>query len=90
MGWLMGLGPWLQVPVIVLLALPVCEVVGYGLLWVVDRRALGFDTMANPEELRRQDQQLPKAKRKYPQSRVTQVMWVLIALVIVAAVIGAL
>mgnify|MGYP007121587309 FL=1 len=46
--------------------------------------------MANPEELRKQDQKLPRQQRKYPQSRVTQVMWVLIALVIVAAVIGAL
>ncbi|WP_165603628.1 hypothetical protein [Corynebacterium sp. Marseille-P4321] len=46
--------------------------------------------MANPEELRKQDQRLPKQQRKYPQSRVTQVMWLLIALVIVAAVIGAL
>ena len=35
--------------------------------------------MANPEELRKQDQKLPKPQRKYPQSRVTQVMWVLIA-----------
>lgn len=46
--------------------------------------------MANPEELRKQDQKLPKPQRKYPQSRVTQVMWVLIALVIVAALAGAL
>ncbi|MCP1386854.1 hypothetical protein M5J20_01390 [Corynebacterium sp. TA-R-1] len=46
--------------------------------------------MANPEELRRRDQELPKAQRKYPRSRVTQVMWVLIALVIVAAIVGAL
>lgn len=46
--------------------------------------------MANPEELRKQDQQLPKPQRKYPQSRVTQVMWLLIGLVVVAAVIGAL
>lgn len=46
--------------------------------------------MANPEELRRQDQQLPKSKRKYPKSLVTQVMWVLIGFVIVAAIVGAL
>ncbi len=46
--------------------------------------------MANPEELRKQDQQLPKQQRKYPQSRVTQVMWLLIALVVVAAVVTAL
>lgn len=53
-------------------------------------KALGLCAMANPEELRKQDQRLPKQQRKYPQSRVTQVMWLLIALVIVAAVIGAL
>ena len=46
--------------------------------------------MANPEELRKQDQKLPKAQRKYPQSRVTQAMWVLIALVVVVALAGAL
>lgn len=46
--------------------------------------------MANPEELRRRDQQLPKQKRKYPQSRVTQALWVMIALVVVAAVAGLL
>lgn len=46
--------------------------------------------MANPEELRKRDQRLPKQQRKYPQSRVTQVMWLLIGLVVVAAVIGAL
>ncbi len=40
--------------------------------------------MANPEELRKQDQKLPKARRKYPQSRVTQALWVMIALVVVA------
>ena len=52
--------------------------------------ALQLWTMANPEELRRQDQQLPKQQRKYPRSRVTQVMWILIALVIGAAIIGGL
>lgn len=40
--------------------------------------------MANPEELRKQDQQLPKQKRKYPQSRVTQALYLLIALVVIA------
>ncbi|MDY5785117.1 MULTISPECIES: hypothetical protein [unclassified Corynebacterium] len=40
--------------------------------------------MANPEELRRQDQQLPKSRRKYPQSRVTQALFAMLALVIVA------
>lgn len=46
--------------------------------------------MANPEELRRQDQRLPRSKRKYPKSLVSQVMWILIALVVVAAIIGSL
>ncbi|WP_181896950.1 hypothetical protein [Corynebacterium senegalense] len=40
--------------------------------------------MANPEELRKQDQKLPKGQRRYPQSRVTQALWVMIALVVVA------
>lgn len=40
--------------------------------------------MANPEELRKQDQQLPKQKRKYPQSRVTQALVLLLVLVLVA------
>lgn len=40
--------------------------------------------MANPEELRKQDQRLPKRKRKYPQSRVTQALYLLIILVVVA------
>ncbi|MFP7364333.1 hypothetical protein SFC07_00900 [Corynebacterium callunae] len=40
--------------------------------------------MANPEELRKRDQELPKRKRKYPQSRVTQALWVLVIIVIVA------
>lgn len=44
--------------------------------------------MANPEDLRREDQKLPKERRKYPRSRVTQALWVLIALVIVAGIIG--
>ena len=46
--------------------------------------------MANPEELRRRNQELPKAQRKYPRSRVTQVMWIMIALVVVAAIASAL
>lgn len=46
--------------------------------------------MANPEELRRQDQQLPRAKRKYPKSRVTQVMWIMLALVVVAGLVSLL
>ena len=41
-------------------------------------------TMANPEELRKQDQRLPKPKRAYPRSRVTQSLYLLIAIVIVA------
>ncbi|CAM4106918.1 hypothetical protein CHUV2995_02099 [Corynebacterium diphtheriae subsp. lausannense] len=40
--------------------------------------------MANPEELRKQDQRLPKRKRKYPQSRVTQALYLLIILVVIA------
>ncbi|MCS5480140.1 hypothetical protein NYP18_10790 [Corynebacterium sp. YIM 101645] len=40
--------------------------------------------MANPEDLRKQDQKLPKAKRNYPQSRVTQSLWVLLAIVLIA------
>lgn len=39
--------------------------------------------MANPEELRKQDQKLPKPRRKYPQSRVTQSLWILLALVVI-------
>lgn len=46
--------------------------------------------MANPEELRKQDQKLPKPKRKYPKSRVTQALWFLIGLVIIAGLIGLL
>ncbi|MBD8029072.1 hypothetical protein [Corynebacterium gallinarum] len=40
--------------------------------------------MANPEELRKRDQELPKRKRKYPQSRVTQALVLLLAIVIIA------
>lgn len=40
--------------------------------------------MANPEELRKRDQELPKRKRKYPQSRVTQALVVLLVVVVVA------
>jgi len=44
--------------------------------------------MANPEDLRKEDMKLPKACRKYPRSRVTQALWVLIALVLVMGIIG--
>lgn len=44
--------------------------------------------MANPEDLRKEDQKLPKQKRKYPQSRVTQSLWVLLGLVVVAWLIS--
>ncbi|MDO5098683.1 MAG: hypothetical protein Q4D85_07975 [Corynebacterium sp.] len=44
--------------------------------------------MANPEELRKQDKQLPKPKRAYPQSRVTQSLYLLLALVIIAWLIS--
>lgn len=44
--------------------------------------------MANPEELRKQDQRLPKPKRKYPQSRVTQSLYVLLAIVVIAWIIS--
>ncbi|MDO4631035.1 MAG: hypothetical protein Q4A82_01925 [Corynebacterium sp.] len=44
--------------------------------------------MANPEELRKQDQQLPKIKRNYPRSRVTQALYLLIGIVIVAWLIS--
>lgn len=40
--------------------------------------------MANPEELRKEDQKLPKNKRKYPQSRVTQALVILLVLVVIA------
>ncbi len=44
--------------------------------------------MANPEELRKQDQKLPKARRKYLQSRVTQSLWILLAVVVIAWLIS--
>ncbi|WP_199222464.1 hypothetical protein [Corynebacterium yudongzhengii] len=44
--------------------------------------------MANPEQLRKQDQELPRRRRKYPQSRVTQALWLLLGLVLVAWLIG--
>lgn len=44
--------------------------------------------MANPEELRKEDRKLPKARRKYPQSRVTQSLWVLLAIVVLAWLIS--
>ncbi|MCF4006180.1 hypothetical protein L1O03_03170 [Corynebacterium uropygiale] len=46
--------------------------------------------MANPEELRKRDRQLPKNKRRYPQSRVTQVLVLLIVVVIVAWLVSLL
>lgn len=44
--------------------------------------------MPNPEELRKQDRQLPKSKRRYPASWVTQSLWILLALVLVAWLIS--
>ncbi|AKE40939.1 Uncharacterised protein [Corynebacterium kutscheri] len=46
--------------------------------------------MANPEELRKKDQQLPRNKRRYPQSRVTQTLYLLLILVFVAWLISLL
>lgn len=46
--------------------------------------------MANPEQLRKQDQKLPKRRRKYPQSRVTQSLWILLAVVLIAWIVGQL
>ncbi|WP_143336657.1 hypothetical protein [Corynebacterium pacaense] len=40
--------------------------------------------MANPEELRKRDRELPRRKRKYPQSRVTQALVILLVVVLVA------
>lgn len=36
MSWVMGLSPWLQVPVILAVAAPVCGAAGYVLLRAVD------------------------------------------------------
>lgn len=36
MSWVMGLSAWLQVPVILAVAAPVCAAAGYVLLRVVD------------------------------------------------------
>lgn len=44
--------------------------------------------MANPEKLRKHDQTLPKSRRKYPQSRVTQALWLLVGLVLLAGLLG--
>lgn len=44
--------------------------------------------MANPEELRKRDRKLPKRRRKYPQSRVTQALALLLVLVLVVWLIG--
>ncbi|MCZ9308197.1 hypothetical protein ACUY3K_06370 [Corynebacterium uberis] len=46
--------------------------------------------MPNPEQLRKQDHALPKGKRAYPTSRVTQALWFLIAIVIIAWLISVL
>lgn len=46
--------------------------------------------MANPEELRKRDRELPKGQRRYPQSRVTQALWVMIALVVIAGLVSLL
>ncbi|MBP3088073.1 hypothetical protein EML15_02745 [Corynebacterium sp. sy017] len=46
--------------------------------------------MANPEQLRKEDQQLPKQKRKYPQSRVTQALYLLLAVVFIAWLVSLL
>ncbi|WP_169747321.1 hypothetical protein [Corynebacterium uterequi] len=44
--------------------------------------------MANPEELRKQDQKLPRPRRRYPRSRVTQSLGFLLVLVVVAWVLS--
>lgn len=44
--------------------------------------------MANPEDLRKQDQQRAKSQRKYPQSRVRQALYLLLALIILAWLIS--
>ena len=36
LGWVMGLSPWLQVPVILAAAAPLCAAAGYALLRIVD------------------------------------------------------
>ena len=36
LGWVMGLSPWLQVPVILAAAAPLCAAAGYALLRVID------------------------------------------------------
>lgn len=92
--------PWVQLPLVLLFALPAAVVAAAGLMRGVDWLAavLGDSTqgdvelvfMANPEDLRREDQKLPKARRKYPRSRVTQALWVLIALVLIAGVVSML
>ncbi len=37
MGWLVGLSPWLQLPVLLLITLPLAAVGAWVGLWVVDR-----------------------------------------------------
>ncbi|AZA08791.1 hypothetical protein [Corynebacterium pseudopelargi] len=46
--------------------------------------------MANPEELRKQDQKRAQGQRKYPQSRVRQALYLLLALMILAWLISAM
>ncbi|GAB3597177.1 hypothetical protein CFAEC_10120 [Corynebacterium faecale] len=46
--------------------------------------------MANPEELRKRDQELPKRRRKYPQSRVTQALVALLVIVLIAWLVSLL
>lgn len=36
LGWVMGLSPWLQVPVILAAAAPLSAAAGYALLHVID------------------------------------------------------
>lgn len=36
LGWVMGLSPWLQVPVILAAGAPLCAAAGYALLRVID------------------------------------------------------
>ena len=51
-------------------------------------RRAKLSAMANPEELRKQDRRLPKQRRKYPQSRVTQALYLLLALLVIAWLIS--
>lgn len=44
----------------------------------------------NPEALRKADQKLPRQRRRYPTSRVTQALYLLIAIVVVAWLVSLL